>query len=552
MMPNRPREARGLAIRTFWFLLILASCGSPEPRINSLYPRSGYMGDVITIEGEYFGHKRDESYVTIGGIAPTSSAYIEWNDDHIIVRTPEFGESGLVYLYREGKRSNAALFSNRSLVPEQAEGSGLGIEPRILSLTGSPGSIGSVVTITGHNFGASREGGGVFFTWDAAPSPSVPPESRGPLFVEVFERDLGYELWSEREIRVRVPDGAVTGNLEVRTPRGASGGEFFEIKGKPGTKVYQDKRRYAISYTVDIRVREAGAANALYLWMPKPVSSASQRVVELLGRKPEPLVDTRRDASIFKFSNLQNGTSASVELAYLVEVYEVETAVQPQQIKAGGQPSPMETAFTLPSALIPSDDPAVAKQAAAIVGREQNPYAKAQRIYRWLIAEGGIQAEPLRDSGADAALNALENRRSDPYAAALLFCALARAAGVPAIPVAGVLVDGLSSGRRHYWAEFWIQGLGWVPLDPAMGAGAVVISLNRRPDGETYYFGGMDNQRIAFSRGQTIVSPMDPKGRTAVRDRDYALQNLWEEAVGDLESYSSLWGDIIVTGVYLE
>jgi hypothetical protein len=45
---------------------------------------------------------------------------------------------------------------------------------------------------------------------------------------------------------------------------------------------------------------------------------------------------------------------------------------------------------------------------------------------------------------------------------------------------------------------------------------------------------------------------MDPRGRTAARNRDFALQNLWEEAVGGLEAYSSLWGDITITGVYAQ
>jgi hypothetical protein len=72
-----------------------------------------------------------------------------------------------------------------------------------------------------------------------------------------------------------------------------------------------------------------------------------------------------------------------------------------------------------------------------------------------------------------------------------------------------------------------------------------------REDHAAYYFGSLDNQRITFSRGQAALSQMDPRGRVAVRARDYALQNLWEEAVGGLESYSSLWSDVTITGVYV-
>jgi hypothetical protein len=146
----------------------------------------------------------------------------------------------------------------------------------------------------------------------------------------------------------------------------------------------------------------------------------------------------------------------------------------------------------------------------------------------------------------------LEESRCDNYTAALLFCSLARAAGIPAIPVAGVLVNQDLSTGRHYWAEFWIDGFGWIPVDPALGAGAVPSAFNLNEGYATYYFGNIDNRRIAFSRGEIGVSRMDPRGRISVRSRDYALQDLWEEASGGLDSYSSLWSDIIITGMYTQ
>lgn len=535
-------------------LLVMGACESKTPYIGSISPRGGIMGDVVTVFGGHFGRERNESYITVGGIVPTSSAYLEWDDARIVFKTPELGESGLIYVHRGDKRSNAALFANQAVIPARPGETEPGIEPRILAVRGSPASIGQAITITGRNFGAAREDGGVFFTWDVEPPRSAPAESQGPFLVEVSARDFGYELWSEREIRVRVPDGAASGSIEVRTSRGERSSELFEIAPKPGTKSYRDKRSYAISYGVDVQVQEASSANTLYLWVPLPADSASQRAAERLSRNREPFFDNHRGTSLFKLTDLTPGRNAAVVLSYLVEVYTVETAVRGQQIKAGSRTAPLETACTQPAPLIPSNDPAVVKQAAAITGRDQNPYSKAQRIYQWLVTEGGIQAEPLPDvpGGAGAVQEALEKRRADSYLASLLFCSLARAAGVPAIPVAGVLVDKSAAARRHYWAEFWLEGFGWVPADPALGAGAAPPSFALRPDAQSYYFGNLDNQRIAFSRDQTVLSPMDPRGRTAGRSREYALQNLWEEAAGGLESYSSLWSDVTITGIYAQ
>ncbi|AEF84809.1 putative lipoprotein [Treponema primitia ZAS-2] len=525
------------------------SCTESNPLISSINPRIGLMGEILTILGEHFGDERDESYVTIAGISPTSSSYIEWTDTRILVRIPEFGDSGLVYVYRDNIKSNAALFSNRATMPQTIQGEHITIGPNISSVDPQSGAVGASVIIQGSGFGTSREGGGVFFAWDAESSSSTPAEVSGPESVEVAETEFGYELWTEREIRVRIPDGAISGNLSVHTPRGNARPVFFDITGKPGSTTYKDKRSYAISYSVDIQVHEASEPNSLYLWLPRPVSSASQRNVQSFSRTMEPFVENYRGASLFQMQNVQAGANTGITLSYLVEVYGVETDVRPQSIRLSGTgSSPVHAAYTVPTPLIPSDDPQIKEKSATLTGREQNPYIRAQRIYRYLLDEGGIQWDMLEGG----ALEALETKQADPYMTALLFCALARASGIPAIPVAGVLLDRSRQFSRHFWAEFWVEGFGWVPVDPVLGSGAAPDSFILRADRANYYFGNLDNQRIIFSRGFTTLSQMDPRGRVAIRNRDYALQNLWEEAVGGLESYSSLWSDVTINGVYFQ
>jgi hypothetical protein len=85
-----------------------------------------------------------------------------------------------------------------------------------------------------------------------------------------------------------------------------------------------------------------------------------------------------------------------------------------------------------------------------------------------------------------------------------------------------------------------------------MGAGAIPASFTVYPDRVNFYFGNIDSHRIAFSRGFINLSPMDPRGRTVAHSRSYSMQNLWEEVIGGIESYSSLWGDITITGIYAQ
>ncbi|MCL2066228.1 MAG: IPT/TIG domain-containing protein [Treponema sp.] len=531
---------------------LLFSCKAKSPVIESIDPKIGRMGEIITLRGVNFGTEQEEAYITIAGTSPTRSSYHAWQDDHIMVRVPESGESGLVYVHVKGKKSNGVLFSNSAAVPRPVEGGDLGFEPGIISVNPRTGAAGTLITITGNNFGSSRENGGVFFTWEFEPSLYNPFAPDTVQFIEVSETEFGYEYWSDREIRIRLPDGAVSGNFEIRTSRGKSKPVVFDISGRPGSRAFRDKRSYTISYSVDIKILEATRPNTLYLWVPQPVTSPSQRNVNLISTSGIPFIENYRGTSLYKLDNLNTGASSQINLSYQVDVYSQEAAVNPQLIRLDER-SPLD-AYTQSSPLIPSDNPRIKSQVDAILGRERNPYTRARLIYEWFIREMTI-TESLPQAQANwpvSATDIMENKQTDTYTAALLFCAMSRAAGLPSIPTAGVLISRDQHTMRHYWAEIWINGFGWLPVDPAMGAGAVGADFISRQNSASFYFGGLDNMRIIFSRGELSLSQMETRGRLVSHSRSYSLQNIWEEAAGGIESYSSLWGDIIITGMYIQ
>jgi hypothetical protein len=534
-----------ILIPAFFLFISFLSCDSKVPEIISINPKIGRMGEVITLTGNNFGSSREESYVTIAGIAPTGSSYYLWQDDTIMVKIPELGESGLIYVHSRGRKSNGVLFSNSASVPRPVEGEDLGIGPRISSISPQSGSAGTLITITGNNFGGSREEGGVFFSWDYESSLN-PYLVKEPEFIEVSETELGYVSWSAREITIRLPDGGVSGNFEVRTPRGISRPVFFDVTGKPGRKSFTDKRSYTISYSVDIRVLESTRPNTLYLWIPVPVNSPSQRKVDLLSRNTEPFVENHKGVSLFKLDNLVTGSNTSINLSFSVDVYAVETEINVQSVR--NETNPLSVMYTQSSDLIPSNNQKIKETVNSIIGREQNPYTKAKLIYNW-ITSNIKTVENLPSSSSGNIISVIEQKFSDSYTTALLYTAMARAAGLPCIPVAGVLINNQQT-TRHYWAEFWLDNFGWVPVDPVMGTADT--PLMAKEDRLNYYFGNIDNQRIAFSRGETVLSQMENRGRLVSVNQSYSLQNIWEEAEGGLESYTSLWGDIKIDGIYVQ
>ena len=507
------------------------------------------MGEPVTITGSFFGSEREESsYVTMAGAPPTSMSYLQWHDDQIIFRIPEFGEAGLIYVHVKGKKSNGVLFANQATLPRMAQEDEMGHGPRIASILPQSGHTGSLVSISGTGFGSSRGISGVFFSWSAEVPAAMPAEARIPEFIEVSDSDFGYELWTEREIRVRVPDGAISGNMEVHTARGRSLPVFFDVVNRPGTKTFRDKRSYTINQSVNIRIINAEPPNALYLWVPRPADSASQRNIELLSSSTLPFIGGYKGTSLFKLDDMTARSEEHISLSWKIEVYGVETSIRPQSIRQETN-SPINDMYMHSGPHLPSDDTIIKEQAAAILGRERNPYIKAQKIYEWMLGQFDFR----QDQTDGSIFTALEKKQADSYLASLLYCTLLRSAGIPSLPVAGVLVSRDLQTLNHWWVEFWIDGFGWIPVDLAMGAGAVPAQFSPNPDQTAnFYFGNIDSQRIAFSRGFTSLSHMDPWGRTVTHNRSYALQNVWEEAVGGIESHSSLWGAITITGMYAQ
>lgn len=538
--------ALGLGIAGLFIYLYLN-----KPAIDSISPAIGERGDVLTISGKHFGAIQGDSWVMLGGIKPTASSYQSWSDSSIKVRVPETADSGLVYVHSQGGRSNSALFTNREQVPILFKGTQSGSTPTVTGLSISSAPVGSLITVSGLNFGINQEEGRVLFTALRDTSSPETPGSDAREYLANASSDSGYQLWSDKEIRVLVPDGAASGPMAVATARGASNTLYFEVTGSPGQKIYKDKRTYVIRYSAEISRIKASGPNSIFLWMPRPLECASQRAVKAIQSSEKPTIDNFRGLMLYQFKDSRDGQSLRVQHDFILSSYVVETQAKPDSIKAADKDSPIRAAFTKPEQEIPSDAAAVAKAAAEIAGKEKNPWRQAKLVYDWIEDKVAIRAD--RNSGD--ALSALADRAGDAYSASMLFVALCRSLGIPCAPVSGVWVDSGRATHPHWWAEFFVDGLGWVPVDPAFGS-ASAAALAAKPlqkegfDRRAYYFGGVDNDRIVFSRGFAVLSQQAPNSHLKPHGRFYSLQTITEESSASVESYASFWSDIEITGVY--
>ncbi len=118
--------------------------------------------------------------------------------------------------------------------------------------------------------------------------------------------------------------------------------------------------------------------------------------------------------------------------------------------------------FMGPQPFVQSDDPRIIKQAREITGGEKDTLKAARKLLDWV--HENLRKYP--SAGIPNALEVLQNLSGDCNEHAVLFMALARAAGIPARMDAGlVLMDG--KFYYHAWNEIYVGQ--WVTVDPTFG-----------------------------------------------------------------------------------
>ena len=528
-------------------VLLSSRLAGRPPVVDAITPTAGKAGEVMIITGRWFGRERGE--VRIAGISPTSSDYSEWNDTRISVTIPEEAGSGLVHVVTSNGASRGLLFINADDIPVLASGPGKAGEPWVTAIEPLAAKVGDTITISGMNFGLEKGASEVYFAWTGGAGTAAAVSSDLGQLAPARDYNLDYRSWSDREIVLRVPDGAASGNVLVTTDKGRSNSVYFETLAGAGLKFFSRPRTTTVQYGVSVHAVAASGGNTLFLWLPRVIQAPEQRKIQLVRQTPEPVVGDHNNVALFRLENLVRGDREDVVFGFMYERYQVET-----QVSAAKVPLTYEAAadlaarFTAADELVPAA-PEIAKAAATAVGAEKNPYLKARRIYEWML---NLLSRAPTGRTADA-VAALKTKRGDAFAYSSLYCALLRAAKVPSRMVAGALVgDTGQPTLPHWWDEFYIETIGWIPVDPLLGDEDLGVGLPADPEVErrAFYFGNLDNRHLTFSKGVEEVSRMAPDGR-AVRRADFPwLVNVHEEAVGGLTSWTTTFDGVEVTGVY--
>lgn len=528
-----------------------------KPVIYSLNPPIGSPGDLVIISGKDFGSIRDTNYVEFGGFKLTSSSYIYWSDTEIKVVLPPNVQEGLVVVGTKNARSKPAFFANTTAAPVAVAQNSLTTQPVITVVSPEKIYPGTLLTISGSNFGSARDRSRIYFSIDREANAAIDESIRSLndgmdlTHINANEDDFDYESWNDNEIKVRIPDGAVSGNFYIETSKGRSAPRKLTIDGRAGTKSFLAPKTYLIQVYVDVEESSGDKDASIILRCPRPFITAAQPSVQITECNPEPVLNDFQHTIIHQMAGTNQKTFGKKRFKqdFAVTVYETRTEVFSQRLNADATVSKnLINIATKPDELVPSDDPDVIALAKQITKGETNNYAKAAMIYNHMMMNFVILNQVRK--GNISPLDLIRTKKGDAFDFAVTYTALLRAAGIPALTDSGVLVENDLKTREHWWCEFYLAGFGWIPVDIALASGLDYQPWHKDIEPSQYYFGNLDAQHIVFSRGWNEIKPTAPNNKIVQRPRSYALQAIWEEASGEKIKYSSYWANPVVIGVY--
>jgi len=268
-------------------------------------------------------------------------------------------------------------------------------------------------------------------------------------------------------------------------------------------------RDRAFDFTYTARVGELPAgAHRVDLWLPYPVSDEHQDVTVTAVSSPYPhevLKEPKYGNSILHVV-ATDPKEKEIAVEMKIQVRRKEYLHNDFAKRAGGQ-VPVEVAQWLqPDRLVPLDD-YVRKIAREVTAGKTDDLAKERAIYDYVVSTMSYDKSGTGWGNGDIkwACDAKRGNCTDFHA---LFIGLSRAVGIPAkfaigFPLPPERGQG-EVGGYHCWAEFYLAGYGWVPVDAS--------EARKHPEKKDYFFGAHDENRVQFSLGRDITLNPRQKG----------------------------------------
>ena len=266
--------------------------------------------------------------------------------------------------------------------------------------------------------------------------------------------------------------------------------------------------------TMEFDLSEHTADQETKLWIPYPISDEDQLItnMNISGDYVESAVYTDQKYSIpMLFARWEKGAQ-SRKLIMSFDALRKEVVKKDFPKKEAAWDSKDYALYLGATSRGPIDGP-VAALAAKIVGDKTRVYDKAKAIYDW-ICENMYRDPATKGCGPGDVCLLLQTPGGKCTDIHSVFVALCRAAGVPAREIFGVRmgkkeVQDITSWQ-HCWAEFFLPGYGWVPVDPAdvrkmMLKHNLKLGDTKTEEYRQYFWGAWDAFRVKLAVGRDLL-----------------------------------------------
>lgn len=275
-----------------------------------------------------------------------------------------------------------------------------------------------------------------------------------------------------------------------------------------------------ISMTVDLSAH--GTGDQAELWIPYPVSDQYQNItdVKVSGNYAASAVYADNVFSTpMLYARWEKGSSSrTLNFSFKANRQEVIRRNFPNKETAWDR---ADYAQYLGATRLAPIDGEIGKLAAKITAGKKTVLEKAKAIYDW-TCENTYRDPKTRGCGAGDVCSLLLNPGGKCADIHSVFVALSRASGVPAREVFGIRMGKKDKEDvttwQHCWAEFYLPGYGWVPVDAADVRKAMLTENLKLEDAKTaeyraYFWGGIDPYRVKISMGRDLtLNPPQPGG----------------------------------------
>jgi hypothetical protein len=285
---------------------------------------------------------------------------------------------------------------------------------------------------------------------------------------------------------------------------------------------YTEPLQYKGNLTIDIEKTHLPQLGIVDIWVPVPILTDSQKIAEITSVYPEKFsseINTEKDIGFIHFAipmeEIQEVLKISVDFNFTH--YQQHFDVNAEKILPYNKETNLYKQYTrsLRNTFI-SDS--IAQKAREIVGSEKNPYLQAQKIYNYIIENIPYSFVPhgtLQILGIPESKYIHEQRHGDCGTQSIYFSALCRSLGIPARTTGGYQAIPGHEGT-HFWAEFYIEGYGWIPVDTTVADTADwtgILSEEKRQHFKKFFFGNLDAYRFVIQKDVDLPVYPEPKER---------------------------------------